>query len=94
MLAFGAIIIGGVCGMFVGWQFADLQCGGNERVVIAGKAISEPSSQSEGSDSGCKFIIGAGTVAGSVMGAGGIAVISVMTLRAMGEWRKDLEVDV
>ncbi|MGK2957026.1 MAG: hypothetical protein ACSLFB_01200 [Acidimicrobiales bacterium] len=94
MLAFGAIIIGGACGMFVGWRFADLQCGGNERVVIVGRAISEPSSQSEDSDSGCKLIIGAGTITGSVIGAGGIAVVSVMTLRAMGEWRKDLEVDV
>jgi hypothetical protein len=28
-----------------------------------------------------------------VIGAGGVAVVAVLVLRAMAEWRKDLDVD-
>ncbi len=95
MLAFGAILVGGVCGMLVGWRFADLQCGGGERVVIVGRPVPVGTSGSPDDDGGgCGLIIGAGTIGGAVIGAGGVAVVSVMALRAMGEWRTKLATEV
>ncbi len=35
----------------------------------------------------CSTPIGAGALAGAVLGAGGVAVVAVLVLRAMGEWR-------
>jgi hypothetical protein len=36
----------------------------------------------------CRTAEGAGAVVGAVFAAGGVAVVSVLVLRAMGEWRK------
>ena len=95
MLAFGAIMVGGVCGMLVGWRFADLQCGGGERVVIVGRPVLSGTAGSPDDDGGgCGLIIGAGTIGGALIGAGGVAVVSVMALRAMGEWRTRLDTEV
>jgi hypothetical protein len=35
----------------------------------------------------CSTPIGMGALAGAVIGAGGVAVVAVLVLRAMGEWR-------
>ena len=45
------------------------------------------------SGSGCQLIIAGGTIAGAAIGASGIAVVSVLVLRAMGEWRKELAIE-
>lgn len=34
----------------------------------------------------CATVEGVGTLAGAVVAAGGVAVIAVLALRAMGEW--------
>ena len=36
---------------------------------------------------GCATAGGVGAIAGSLVAAGGVAVVAVLTLRAMGEWR-------
>ena len=36
----------------------------------------------------CGTATGVGAVVGAVVGAGGVAVVSVLVLRAMGEWRR------
>jgi hypothetical protein len=64
-VAFGAIVIAGLCGALIGWSFVDLQCTG---------ACSTPS--------------GIGAIVGGVTGAVGVAVVAVLTLRAMGEWKR------
>ena len=84
LLAFLAIVVGGVCGAVIGWSVTDLQCG-PERRAGAEQPVDE--------DDGCDAIIGAGAVGGAVVGAGGVAVVAVLVLRAMAEWRRDLEVD-
>ena len=39
-------------------------------------------------DGNCGTARGVGAVAGAVFAAGGVAVVSVLVLRAMGEWRR------
>jgi hypothetical protein len=80
-LAFLAIVLGGVCGGLIGWSVTDLQCGPEER----------PGAEAQADDDGCGTIAGLGAVAGAVIGAGGVAVVAVLVLRAMAEWRRDLD---
>ena len=39
----------------------------------------------------CETPVGIGAVVGSAAGAGGTGVVAVLTLRAMGEWRRITE---
>jgi hypothetical protein len=64
VLAFVAILVGGLCGGVIGWSLVDLQCEGD-----------------------CDLASGGSTLLGAVIGAGGVAVVAVLALRAMGEWR-------
>jgi hypothetical protein len=64
VLAFVAILVGGLCGGLIGWALVDLQCTGD-----------------------CGTQSGLGGLIGAVIGAGGVAVVAVLALRAMGEWR-------
>ena len=82
LLAFLAILVGGLCGGLIGYSVTDLQCGDSDRP--AAEAAAED-------DDGCATILGLGAVGGAVVGAGGVAVIAVLVLRAMAEWRRDLE---
>lgn len=36
---------------------------------------------------GCPALAGSGALIGAVIGAGGVAIVAVLVLRAMGEWR-------
>ena len=65
VLAFVAILVGGLCGGLIGYGFADLQCG----------------------DDDCTGLAGGMGLLGAVIGAVGVGVVSVLALRAMGEWR-------
>ncbi len=38
-------------------------------------------------DGACSTPTGLGALVGAVLGAGGVAVVAVLVLRAMGEWR-------
>lgn len=62
VLAFAAIIVGGIAGGFIGYAFGDL--GGFSR-----------------------FATGMLLLAGALLAAGGVAVVAVLTLRALGEWQ-------
>ena len=64
VLAFGAILVAGLCGGLIGYAVTDLQCEGS-----------------------CTANKGLGALAGAVFAAFGVAVISVLALRAMGEWK-------
>jgi hypothetical protein len=83
LLAFLAIVVGGVCGAVIGWSVTDLQCGPERRA-----GVEQPVDEGDG----CGTIEGIGAVAGAVIGAGGVAVVAVLVLRAMAEWRRDLDV--
>lgn len=97
-LAFVAILLGGLCGGLIGYAVTDLQCGTPEASVevdaagrpVAGAAIPE---RDPDDAAGCRTTAALGGLAGAVVGAGGVAVISVLVLRAMAEWRRELEVD-
>lgn len=100
-LAFLAIVLGGLCGGLIGYAVTDLQCGVSATVVAPDQpaereapATTVPATtipRQGVAERGCTTIVGIGTVAGAAMGAGGVAVISVLVLRAMAEWRRDLE---
>ena len=89
LLAFLAILIGGVCGGLIGWSITDLQCGNDDDPKAAAEAGRDPD-EGEG---GCTTWAAAGAVVGGGVAAGGTAVVSVLVLRAMAEWRKELELE-
>jgi hypothetical protein len=68
VLAFGAIVLAGVCGGLIGWKVTQLSVDG---------------------DAG--LLAGVGGLVGAAIGAGGVAVVAVLVLRAMGEWQTILE---
>ena len=98
-LAFVAILVGGLCGGLIGWSVTDLQCGAGERTVVVGRAplttttLVEPSPASGDDDSGCSSWAAAGGLVGALTGAGGVGVVAVLVLRAMAEWRRNLDVE-
>ena len=98
LLAFVAILIAGVCGGLIGWSVTDLQCGDDRVVEIpAGQPAGETATttttlaEDDDDDSGCAVAAGLGGLVGAAIGAGGTAVIAVLVLRAMGEWRRTLD---
>lgn len=42
----------------------------------------------------CGTATGIGALVGAVIGAGGVAIVSVLVLRAMGEWRRIQAADI
>lgn len=88
VLAFVAILLGGLCGGLIGYSVTDLQCG-PERPARG----EETSAATQDADDGCSAWSGLGGLAGAVVGAGGTGVVAVLVLRAMAEWRRDLDVD-
>jgi hypothetical protein len=79
ILAFVAILLGGLCGGLIGWSVTDLQCG--------------PPTHGRHVERDCTAWDGLGGLTGAALGAGGTGVVSVLVLRAMAEWRKDLDVE-
>ena len=67
LLAFGAIVLAGVCGGLIGWKVTGLQV----------------------DDAGAWA--GLGGLVGAIVGAGGVGIVSVLVLRAMGEWNTIVE---
>jgi hypothetical protein len=86
VLAFVAILVGGVCGGLIGYAFMDLQCGPEHGAKSTSGVVRED-------DGGCDTWSGVGGVVGAVVGAGGTGVVAVLVLRAMSEWRRDLDID-
>ena len=65
VIAFVAILRGGLAGGLIGFALVDLQCEGD-----------------------CGVAKGIGLLVGAVLCAGGMAIVGVLALRAMGEWRE------
>jgi hypothetical protein len=84
LLAFLAIVVGGICGGVIGWSVVDLQCGSPDRPGVE---------QQADDDDGCDSLTGVGAVVGALVGAGGVAVVAVLVLRAMAEWRRDMDLE-
>jgi hypothetical protein len=97
-LAFIAILLGGLCGGLIGYAITDLQCGTPEAAVELG-ADGRPVEGAEVPErdpddvAGCRTVAAIGGLVGAAIGAGGVAVVSVLVLRAMAEWRRELEID-
>jgi len=65
VIAFVAILLGGLAGALIGFALVDLQCDGD-----------------------CAVAKGVGLLVGAVLCAGGMAIVGVLALRAMGEWHE------
>lgn len=65
VIAFVAILFGGLAGALIGYALVELQCDGD-----------------------CSVEAGIGLLVGAVLCSGGMAIVSVLALRAMGEWRE------
>ena len=65
VIAFVAILLGGLAGGLIGYALVDLQCDGD-----------------------CGVAKGVGLLVGAIVCAGGMAIVGVLALRAMGEWRE------
>jgi hypothetical protein len=89
VLAFLAILLAGTCGALIGYSVTDLQCGNDDDPKQAIELGRDPD-QGEG---GCATWAAGGAVVGGAIGAGGTAVVSVLVLRAMAEWRRELELE-
>jgi hypothetical protein len=50
--------------------------------LLIGKALVDVQCKGD-----CSTAAGVGALAGALVGAGGVAVVAVLVLRAMGEWR-------
>ena len=88
-LAFLAILICGACGGLIGWSVTDLQCGNDDDPRVA---VADGRDPDEGEE-GCSTWAAGGAAVGALMGAGGTAIVSVLVLRAMAEWRRELELE-
>jgi hypothetical protein len=97
LLAFLAIVVAGVCGGLIGYSVTELQCRPTRTVVVdpdgaptAGRTATTapPAADDRGDDGGCPVLAGAVGLGGAALAAGGVAVIAVLVLRAMGEWRQ------
>lgn len=75
VLAFLAIVVGGVCGGLITYAIADLQC----------------APEGAEGDGVCTFVAGGSGLVGAAISAVGVAVVAVLVLRAMAEWRRDLD---
>ena len=64
VIAFIAILVGGLCGGIIGQALVNIQCTGD-----------------------CSDPAAIGALMGAITGAAGVAVVAVLALRAMGEWR-------
>jgi hypothetical protein len=96
LVAFVAILVGGLCGGLIGWSVTDLQCGSGNPPVVLGQPVGSTTTTTiapERHERDCTTWNGAGGVLGAVLGAGGTGVVAVLVLRAMSEWRRDLDVD-
>ncbi len=95
VLAFLAIVVGGLCGGLIGWSVTDLQCGGTARapLPVERPLTTGTTTVAADGDSGCTTWSAGGALVGSVLGAGGVGIVAVLVLRAMGEWRRDLDVE-
>lgn len=65
VIAFVAILLGGLAGGLIGYALVELQCDGD-----------------------CTVAGGFGLLTGALVCAGGMAIVAVLALRAMGEWRE------
>ncbi len=74
----------GACGTLIGYGVVDVQCGRGARppAALQGADLAE-----EAEPPDCALPVGLGMVGGGFLGAGGVAVVAVLVLRAMGEWR-------
>lgn len=75
MLAFASIVVAGTCGGLIAYAVTDLQCAG--------------SAGTSGDDS-CTVLAGGAGLIGAVACALGVAMVAVLVLRAMAEWRKQI----
>ena len=96
LAAFAAIVVAGICGGLLTFAVVDLQCGseGAGARQVFGPAVPGAPSAAErpaaATSDGCDLVAGGAGLLGAVASAGGVSVVTVLVLRAMAEWRRNL----
>jgi hypothetical protein len=105
VVAFLAIVIGGLAGALIGYGIVDVGCADDTRdtsrppVLVPAPATSTPTTvpalttTTGGSGThrshGCRVASGIAAVVGGIVGAGGVGIVAVLVLRAMAEWERN-----
>jgi hypothetical protein len=104
VVAFLAIVIGGLAGALIGYGVVDVGCTDDVRdtsappVLVPAPSTTAPTipaiTPQTGSvethrSHGCRVATAVGAVVGGVVGAGGTGIVSVLVLRAMAEWERN-----
>jgi hypothetical protein len=104
VVAFLAIVVGGLAGALIGYGVVDVGCTDDVRdptsatVLVPAPSTTAPTIPSltpatAGSTTrrshGCRVASAIGAVVGGVVGAGGTGIVSVLVLRAMAEWERN-----
>ncbi len=85
-LAFGLVVAAGVLGGLIGWSLVDATC--SETPPLLRRLLAGAVDGFGAPRRSCVAQQTAGALAGAVAAALGCAVVAVLTLRAMAEWRK------
>ncbi|MGI9121008.1 MAG: hypothetical protein ACR2G7_12955 [Acidimicrobiales bacterium] len=95
VLAFVAIIVAGICGGLIAYSITSLQCGSDDGRAASVLPAPPPGERPPAAptdepapDDGCTTIAGLGGLLGAIVSATGVAIIAVLVLRAMSEWRR------
>ena len=104
VVAFLAIVIGGLAGALIGYGVVDVGCTDNTGdssappVLVPAPSTTAPTIPSITTSTGtvethrshgCRVATAVGAVIGGVVGAGGTGIVSVLVLRAMAEWERN-----
>jgi hypothetical protein len=105
VVAFLAIVIGGLAGALIGYGVVDVGCTDTERdttaptVLVPAPPTTAPTTippltPATGEvkttrSHGCRVASAVGAVVGGVVGAGGTGIVAVLVLRAMAEWERN-----
>lgn len=103
MVAFLAIVIGGLAGALIGYGIVDVGCTDEVRspasptVLFPAPSttaptvppITAPAATTTHRSHGCRVASAVGAIVGGVVGAGGTGIVAVLVLRAMAEWERN-----
>jgi hypothetical protein len=104
VVAFVAIVIGGLAGALIGYGIVDVGCAEDVRdeslepVFVPAPPTSGPTDTTTPPvtrptethrSRGCRVASGIAAVVGGVTGAAGVGIVAVLVLRAMAEWERN-----
>jgi hypothetical protein len=85
-LAFALVVLAGVLGGLIGWSLADATC--TEQAPLLRRLLAGAIGRIDAPRRSCVAQETGGALGGALIAASGCAVVAVLALRAMAEWRR------